>query len=218
MSLDDTLVARALQCPGLSYGNPATRAAYLALHYPGDTPKDAAEMGAKQSACMLFVRGLLAGDETDGMITYRGKLVDILRGPYAAYVGQIGPMLSTLGQQKKIITSEQAAFSDVQPADMIVIGQGGSAPQDAAAKAAWLRDWGGLEHALFVTGFDGDVVESVDGGQTDPQNASRSTAVATRRRTLIKRNGVLWLADDSGAARRIGWRLRCGALPVREAA
>lgn len=231
MSLADTLVFRALQIAGvappadpLCYGNPATRAAYLAHTYPGDTPANANDMGRKQSACMLVVRGLLAGDEVDGQMIYRGKPVDILRCPYADFIGQIEPMMTTFAHVSDLYVDDQESLADFAPADFVVIGQGGQAPADPAARDRWLADWGGLAHGFLVTGVAPDaagglLVSSVDGGQTDVRNGSLPTAIFPRTRRLVQRAGKWWLQDpQSGKARRVAWRMRCADLPLREAA
>lgn len=216
----DTLCARALECNGLSYGNLTTRLPYLKHCYGGDvTPQgnpnaDAQSMGSGQYACQLHQRGVLAEDEVDGMIVYRGKEVDILRCAYAPYIGQIDAMLQALGKARGLLVTGGDALGDIQPADLVTIGMGGKAPDDPAEKARWLAEWGGVAHGVFVTGVRGTTILCTDGGQQDPANVPHGTAIANCERYLVKRTNGWWLADAHGA-KRINWRIRGGALPLR---
>jgi hypothetical protein len=220
--LADTLIARALICAGIvpagpawSYGEKATRADYLDICYPGDAGPDAQDMGSKQSACMLFVRGLLAHDEVDGTIDYHGRTVDILRAPYKDYLGQIEGMMEAFARARGLYRNDQESLADLEPGDFVVIGYGGSAPVDATARAAWEKTWGGLAHGLLVTGNEGGMISSVDGGQSDMRNGGASTAIAARVRRMDRWSNGWWLKDPmSGRSRRLNWRMRCADLPL----
>ncbi len=213
--LADTLIAIADGCAGLSYGDPATRPRYLSHLYGGDSAFNANDMGRKQYGCMLTGRGHLAADETDGMILYHGKQVDILRCPYATYIGQIDEMLQAFAKARGLFVATGDALGDIEPADYLVIGSGGIAPKDAAAKASWLASWGGVAHGIFVTVVDGTSVRTIEGGKRDPKNSGYGTAIGACERTIRPRANGYWLEDGNGDSRRINWRMRCADLPVR---
>ena len=178
------LISAATAAAGLSYGDPATRAAYLARQYPGDTPDDARSMGSSQYGCLLHARACLREAGLDGTCLYRGKEIDVLRCAYAPYIGQIQGLIETLARHHGWYATDDLA--DVQPADLLVVGEGTST------------------HGLVVVGTDGATVYSVDGGQTDPQNAPHGTAIKACQRTLGARAGQgVWLGD-----RRVQCRIR----------
>lgn len=222
--LADTIVALALECNGLSYGDPERREAYLRHQYPSDSWANALEMGRRQSGCLLHARSLLSrqrrGDgspELDGRILWQGAQVDLWAAPYAAkgQLGMIEGLLWELARQRGLLVAnagETEAPPELRPSDLVVIGQGGQPPLDPAERERWRRRWGGLAHGLVVTGAEGLEVESSDGGQTDPLNAGRPTAILRRLRRLVRREGGWWLEDAAGA-RRIGWIFRMGDLP-----
>ncbi len=217
MSLVDTLVAGALECKDLSFGNRATQRAYLLHQYRGDVdasgePNAAAkEMGKKQYGCLLHCRGVLGADETDGMMVYRGKTIDILRCAYAPLIGQIETMMKEFARARGLLVEhdDQDAISDIQPGDILLIGERGSAPEDAAEHARWVRDAGGVAHGVFVTGVEGDTITSVDGGGSDPLNPPYGSLIRQCVRTVNVIRGKKWLGD-----RRISWRLRSADLPL----
>lgn len=229
MSLADTLVARALERVDLSYG--ATRDAYLRAVLPGDVDEhgnpsaQAVEMGSHQSSCLLFARGVLAADEVDGTIPWAGVPLDVLRCPYAdrRVLGRVEALLLELARQRGLLVNhyDQKAMADIRPGDLLVIGYGGSLPKDPAERARHLAIWGGVAHGLMVTEVHteqggGLTVVSGDGGQRDPGNEGKPTAIRRVVRTLERRENGLWLANGFGR-RRLNWRLRCPELPVRGA-
>lgn len=228
MSLADTLVARTLERVDLSYG--ATRDPYLRAVLPGDVDAEgspnvqAVEMGSHQSSCLLFGRGVLAADEVDGVITWAGAPLDVLRCPYAdrRVLGRVEALLLELARQRGLLVNhyDQKAMRDIQPGDLLVIGYGGSLPTDPAERARHLAVWGGVAHGLVVTEAHDEggmlTVVSVDGGQVDPANGGRPTAIRRVVRTLERRENGWWLGNGFGR-RRLNWRLRCPELPVRGA-
>lgn len=226
--LADTLVARALGAVGLSYGDPATRERYARLLYPGDRTADgqpnttALQLASSQSSCLLFARALLAADEVDGVLPWpspSSQPLDVLRCSYARadVLGRVEGLLRDLGRARGVELDAQAR-SEPSPGDLLVIGYGGSLPAAPTARAQHLRDWGGVAHGLIVTGVRREggrvVVESVDGGQTDPRNGGRPTAIQARVRELQYLRDAWWLVGGSDM-RRLSFGMRCGALPCR---
>ena len=238
--LADTIVQMALARVGASYGG-HRRAEYLAHQYPGDTLAAATQMGSRQSGCLLTARGCLAhqrradgSPEVDGVISWHGARVDVLRAPYASasMLGQIEGVLVELARQRdqegdptrgpeaRILKTDLwkgDAPPHLEPGDFVIIGSGGSAPADPAAKAKWASEWGGLVHGFIVTGVgDGGLaVESVDGGQTDPANGGHPTAILARSRRLERRASGWWAVNaPGGPGRRLNRRIRAGLLPL----
>jgi hypothetical protein len=223
--LDDTLVARALSKHGLSFGDPDARTPYLLHQYPGDRARSgmptaaALDMGKRQSGCLLHCRGVLAADEVDGVTTWDGKQRDVLRESYAspAFLGRVEAMLQKLARARGLLLEQLYAgtdLPDLEPADIVVMGLGGSLPTEEPARSEHLRTWGGIAHGFVVIGRDGYLVESSDGGQTDAANAGRPTLIRRRERRLERRGNGWWLVS-AGDARRLNWRLRAGHLPLR---
>jgi len=68
--------------------------------------------------------------------------------------------------------------------------------------------WGGVEHVFTVTGWNGDILESVDGGLVD---AAGLQAIGPVRRRFVIRNGAPWVVHPEGdlasaTGRRVqGW-------------
>lgn len=226
MALADTIVATALSYTGCSWGDPAQRSRYCQHMYPGDTPANARQMGSKQSACLLHCKAVLGeqrrGDgspELDGVIQWHGRPVDLWTAPYAgALLGTIEGLLFELGRQRGVLQTklyEGEAVPDLRPSDIVLVGQGGGAPSDPAARAKWLADWGGVAHGFVVTGVspDGLTVESSDGGQSDKKNSGYPTAIAKVSRVLQRKSNGWWLGS-----RRLSWRLRASDLPLAQVA
>ena len=68
--------------------------------------------------------------------------------------------------------------------------------------------WGGTEHVFAVVEIAGDVVRSVDGGQSDNQGQ----AIVLRERPIVRRYGQLWL----GSRRVMGVARINELVPARE--
>ncbi len=228
MALADTLIVRALEQDGLSFGNKATRRAYLLDCYPGDRDEhgepdgNAVSMGAGQSSCLLHCRGVLAADECDGEVSWHGKALDVLRCPYhdPSVFTQIDGLLFELGRQKGVLVTAAAGadqLADIGPANIVTIGSRGSAPKDPVEKARWLAEWGGLMHGILVTGVrveDGvTFIESVEGGRLDAITGNSTAIERVERRLERRAGGHHWLVSANGGARRLNWRLRAGELP-----
>lgn len=214
MSLADTYVAATLDAIGLSYGDEALRSAYLSHCYPGDTLADARSMGAVQSACMLHARGGLVEAGANGVIRWGGKQIDILRCPYAGpMLGRIEEMLLALGKANRVLEQDRFAVGEgIQASDILGMGYGSRRPTDPGELARWLSEYGGLAHGSVVTGVEGVVIECGDGGQPDPKNGGKPTAIRRVERTLERRANGWWLSGSAGP-RRITWRLRAADLP-----
>lgn len=195
------LIEAAESAADLSYGDPATRARYLAWLYPGDTPHDANDMGKGQYACLLHARACLRACDLEGEVSYRGRTVDLLRCSYKAYIGQIEGMLETLARARGWY--ETTDLHDVRPADILIVGYGGQAPKDPTEYARWKATWGGVAHGMVVTATDGATIYHTDGGQTDVRNAGRGTAILRCESQLDVRGTQAWIDG-----RRIRWRLR----------
>lgn len=224
--LADTIVAAALSYTGCSWGDPATRERYCKHMCPGDTPANARQMGSRQSACLLHCKAVLGeqrrGDgspELDGTIMWKGRPVDLWTAPYAGpLLGTIEGLLFELGRQRGVLKTrlyEGEAVPDLHPGDIVLVGQGGGAPSDPAAKAKWLAEWGGVAHGFVVTAVspDGLTVESSDGGQSDKLNSGYPTAIAKVQRVLVRRPQGWFLGS-----RRLSWRLRAPDLPLAQSA
>lgn len=227
MSLADTLVARALGRVDLSYGD--TRDDYLRAILPGDVDADgnpnaaAIEMGSHQSSCLLHGRGVLAADEVDGTIEWAGQSLDVLRCPYAdkRVMTRVEALLLELARQRKQLVNhyDQGAMRNIRPGDLLVIGYGGSLPKDPVERARHIAIWGGVAHGLVVVEVHeepggGLTVVSIDGGQADPRNGSKPTAIRRVVRTLERRENGWWLGNGFGH-KRLNWRLRCSELRLR---
>jgi hypothetical protein len=225
--LADTLVARALERNGLCYGDKATREAYTFAVigtdcYGGRLSSDAMDFARKRSSCLVYVRQLLADDEVDGEVLWRGAMVDVLRCPYLVdgMIGRVEGLLVELGRQRSVLIErvyESAGLPELHPADLLVIGQGGSAPKDAMQLKLWREQWGGIAHGMLVTAASGHLVRSSDGGQRDADNGGAPTAIAERERRLERRGNGWWLVS-AGDARRLNYVIRCAALPVLKGA
>lgn len=180
------LIHAAETAADLSYGDPKKRADYLAWLYPGDTPAHAAEMGASQYGCLLHARACLRACGLEGEVSYHGKTVDLLRCAYAPLIGQIGPMLLTLARTRGWLQSNSDDLHDIRPADIVIVGEGTTT------------------HGLVVVATDGATIHSIDGGQTDPRNGGRGTAIRRCQRTIGTRAGRgVYLGD-----REVQWRIR----------
>jgi len=217
--LQETLVTRALMVEGLCYGDPQKRQAYKAHLFPGDSDQDADIFASGMASCLLHGRGLLAADEVDGVVRYHGQALDVLRGPYAAHIGEVEGLLQQLARARGLLVTSLSPPADVEallkPGAVLVHGQGGSLPPAGPGREALLRAWGGVVHGLFVTGVEprkvGWVVESVDGGQVDLANRSRCTAIRKVSRLAVHRpDGSWWVGS-----RRFAWGFDAGALPLR---
>lgn len=226
--LSDTLVMMAREYLETSFGDKETCDRYLEVCFPGDTPADARSMGSRMYSCLMFARGIAArqkkadgSPEIDGEILWRGKRIDALRCPYVQHIGMIENLLYEHARQhgglkeRLWLEPEAPVF---EGGDVVVIGKGGSKPIDPAAEASWRREWGGVAHGLVVLEVEpkGDlvVVTSADGGQIDPKNLGRPTAIRECVRYLERRENGWWLVDEgTGKARRLNYRIRFSVLP-----
>lgn len=219
MALDDTLVARALETQGLSYGDPVTRVDYRDHLFWWDTPKNRDAFARTMSSCLVHVRGILGRDEVDGRISWGNGIIDCLRTPYANFVSHIETLLLALARQRNLLVTHQdqaAIRSILRPGGMVVHGAYGSLPPPGPERTKHLSFWGGVAHGIFITGIEGNLVESVDGGQIDPLNLDpktgqpRCTKITRCVREIRQRSNGLWLGE-----RKLNWGFDLGRLPVR---
>lgn len=177
-------------------------------------------MGRSQSACLLFALGCLSRQlqadgrpEIEGLITFRGAPMDALRTPYAKTVGQIETLLYEWAKRHDCLRAalwQGDALADgteippeIVPGDIVVVGSLSVPPQIEPYRSKWLKEWGGVTHGFVVTATDGRRISSVDGGQTDPKNSYKPTAIAARERMLERKASGWWLGD-----RRLNYLVR----------
>lgn len=218
--MHDSLVAYALSLAGLSYGKSPDR--YTRELYPYDNPQQAKQMASSQSSCGLVCEAILRACGIDGRITWRGSPINGLKVPYGGRYRRLPAVayqVELARQRRQWVSSsglrkEPLASPDV--GDMVLIGHGGA------------PDWGGTEHVLTVTGLTGEHIESIDGGQVDPANEGRTTAIRLVMRRLVRREaqGELWLVPPDtrlspggrplGGKRVQGW-IKAPLLPTQDA-
>ena len=211
--LQDTIVAMALEKIGLCYGDPAKRAAYRDFIYAFDGPH-ADEFASEMISCLMFAKALMAHNEVNGVITYRGVRRDVLHESYVNFIGQIDLLIQGLAKQNDLLVrSDDASAYElraaIDPGSLVVHGALGRLPKGEKEKAEHLATWGGIAHGLVVTGVEGETVLSVDGGQLDELNKNRSTAIEARERDFSIRKGKLWLGD-----RRVNYVFPMHKMPV----
>lgn len=159
-------VAIAEACAGLSFATDPTR--YTSLLFPFDEPSKARAMAKTMSSCALFALAVLR---------LMGVEHPALSAPYASRLGKavsdVLAVAADLGALRK-------PGPDAMPAagDPVLIGQNG-------APRAWVRGTGAGEHVLVTTGIDGDIIDSVDGGQP---------GLERRSRRLVRVGNEMWLA------------------------
>jgi hypothetical protein len=155
------VIAYARSLDGLSadYDCPKTRASYLALIAPGETPARAAEM-AKMSGCALTMRGVLRQ-----FISH-----PILEAPYVDQHA-MSDLLAIATQAGAAYTSRR----DIERGDIVIVG-GGS-------------DGGGPEHTWMALSVDDcdpyadgepcEVISGLDGGHRDEATGYQSIVTRT---------------------------------------
>lgn len=192
---DDAIVSSALPLEGLSWS--ATPDRYTAELWPNDTEREARGMAASQESCGLVCEAILRRAEVDGQVRHLGQMIDVLRSPWGRRgSGGVGAVsyLETLGRQRGLWVPARVEPRPVA-GDMVVVL--------------------GPTHALTVVGWDGDALISIDGGQTDPGNSGRCTAIRQVRRLWRVGKAGPCLIDQRGLERRVyGW-LEAGKLPCR---
>lgn len=211
--LQDTIVAMALEKVGLCYGDPSKRPAYRDFIYAFDGP-DADDFASKMMSCLMLAKALMAHNEVNGVITYRGARRDVLRESYANFLTQIDLIMVGLAKENKLLVRNEDVSAEmlraaIEPGCLVVHGAGGQLPKEEKARQAHLALWGGVAHGLVATMIEGDTVLSVDGGQLDPLNQNRCTAVLARERDFSIRKGKLWLGD-----RRVNYVFPMHKMPV----
>jgi len=207
----DAIVSTALAQEGKSYSADADE--YETLLQVPDA--DARAM----YSCGLTCRAICRIAEVSGLIDWHGQPLEVLRDPYSKCASRgcyAITCIVALGMARGLWVSTSRHDGQAEPiaGDMVVIG---GSPSGA---------WGGPEHILTVTGRDGAMVESIDGGQTDARNGYHGTAIrkVTRELLSVPAHHELWLVTPgskrqlngrpvAGAGRRVqGWT-RAGDLP-----
>ncbi len=168
------LISFARGLAGLSAAGP-TRAAYLDLIAPGETPARAAEMACNSGCeltCMAILRHFIDHPR--------------LKGPYPA--GQAGVILWTIGHEAGAIRPHG---EDPEPGDMLIVGGG--------------EDGGGTEHAFTCVdvcraGYSGVLlVTGIDGGQ---RSAAPGTDGRGAQCILERAHDIVDGFDSCGVSRR----------------
>jgi hypothetical protein len=183
---NDAIAMAAEELAGLSWG--ATPERYGLALWPLDTPAHRVEMAASQESCGLTCEAVLRTAEVDG--TLRGR--DGLRVPYASRLGSTVAYQRELGQAR-------GCWHDASR----------HAPGDPLPVAGDMVEIAGPAHVLTVVReLPHGGLETVEGGQIDPLNGGRCTAILRKRRVLSVRGSRLCLDERLVT----GW-LRAGDLP-----
>ena len=174
--LSDTLVARALEVAGLSYG--AQRAAFLEFLQLSKNPARSNRAGASESCCGTTVRALLRDAGVDGRVTMRGQLVDVLGFAYDELPGDVFEQLETLAMGHRAWKGAHVLTLADLRAGLVVV-------------------FGGVAHMFTITGVadDGVTLETVEGGQPDAANGGLDTAIVKKTRTARVVGGRVWISD-----------------------
>lgn len=210
----DAIVSYALSLVDLSEG--ATPERYRALLFPHDSAAQAAQMAHVDSSCGLTCEAILRGSEVDGRIDWHGHQLDGLAVPYATrFAGCCAVVYQgELAQQRGLWVSADAR-GDALPTPGCMATIGATPPcakraDNPEAWDRWLAAWGGVPHVLTFTDDNGGTIE---GGQTDPHNGFRSTAIKAGKRVLRVAEGHLWCGTANDRGRRVlGW-FQAGDLP-----
>jgi hypothetical protein len=161
---------------------------YGMIVLPLDTPADRRQIAERESLCGLTCEDILRGAGVDG--TLYGK--DALRVPYASRIGTTVAYQRQLGQARGCWhdASRHATGDPLpRPGDMVELA--------------------GPAHVLTVVReLPHGGLETVEGGQIDPLNGGRCTAILRKRRVLSVRGSRLY-CDERPVT---GW-LRAGDLP-----
>lgn len=187
----DAIVARALALVGLSYG--ATRDRYVDALYPHDVRGVALSMAGSQSSCGLTCEAILRTVGIESLEPYAASL----RGARLPAVVWQREEAKRRGAWVDATTWDESRQLPIM-GDMVEIGGGGHGWSDPGVYAG--------SHVLTLVCGERYGCDSVDGGQSDPQNSARPTAIGRRARRFDERGRQLWLVDTDGRGRRVaGW-------------
>jgi peptidoglycan hydrolase-like protein with peptidoglycan-binding domain len=190
------IVAAALAHVGLGYGGTqARRLAYAEWLFPLDNRTQAQQMASAMSSCGLHALACwrVAGVQDDA-----------LRAPYATRIGRAVADVVSIAQRHGAWVDATRGVPDTEPqaGDVVLIGRESD------------PSYGGVSHVVVVTGRDGAIVESSDGGQPDPHGGGGCVAILARRRAYDGSGAFPWLRTADGAAtpatpskgrRVVGW-------------
>ena len=205
----DAFCEAALRRAGLSWGNPATRAAFvdcLPFRRGGDSEAHAQDMASSQYCCGTSTMGTLQECGFSGtVVRFRGRpTCDPLREPYAPHYD--APVyLETLGQQRGLLQRPSKGEPPaIRRGSVLEIG-GGPA-------------YGGAAHIVQVIDKrDDGTLDTIEGGKTDLKNASHGTLITEDHRELYQRADGSWWLRDSGSqslGRALRWWWWVGDLPM----
>lgn len=190
----EIVAARALELDGLSFG--ATPDRLIAALYPNDTRADALSMGRGQSNC---------GGTCEAILRLAGGPSCPL--PYVASFRTRERLPWLIWQREE--AKKRGAWVDARAwgperqlpilGDMVEIGGDTPAWGDPGVYSG--------PHVLTIVGGERFDCDSVDGGQSDPLNGGRPTAIRRRARRFDERGDQLWLVDpETRKGRRVsGW-------------
>jgi len=190
------IVAAALAHVGLGYGGTqARRLAYAEWLFPHDNRTQAQQMASAMSSCGLHALSCwrVAGVQDAA-----------LAAPYATRIGRAVVDVVSIAMRHGAWVDATRGVPDSEPqaGDVVLIGR---EPDPS---------YGGPSHVVVVTGRDGSLVESSDGGQPDPHGGGGCVAILARRRAYDGSTGQAWLRTADGAAtpekpsrgrRVVGW-------------
>jgi len=163
-----------------------------------------------QSNCGLHILSCYEHEEVDGVVRWRGAERDWLRVPRAQIVGGVLDLLHEIGRQRGLLRKPDHRRPHLAAGTVLLVGG-----DDGRPRAEWKH--GGLAHVLMVTGGEPTgILETSEGGQTDPDNGHHPTAVRQLFREVHElRRGSWWLrdAESTGPGREIRWWYQAGDLP-----
>lgn len=159
----DAIVMIAEGADGLSYGTDPN--GYSAFLFESDSDAQALQMAAADYSCALTVRAICAKAGVDGSCHFEGRERDVLREPYAELTGLAVALLIELATARGL-WSAHPTLADLQPGVVVLI----EAPDHVLTIVKRTEQGGAV------------ILESIEGGQTDPLNHGHGTAIHRKTR------------------------------------